>query len=691
MSKNFFTEIDNTLIVRINGETTKIEPWGANAFRVRASPGGQVGEPHVSALFETKKVAADIEIKESAARISNGKIQAEVRLVRRLGAEVSSEPEIRFLRSDTGEELLSEARSHFAGPSPRNFKPISSKSFQLEARFKAYDGEILMGLGQPQHGLEDLKGTSTTLIQQNTHVVVPFVLSNRGYGFLWNNPATGRVDFATNITRWLADSTPGMDYWIVADDTPAEILSAYVAITGQPPVLPSWATGFWQSKLRYRTQDEILSVAREYRRRNLPLSCIVIDFFAWSRQGEWKFDPIDWPDPAALVEELAKMDIKTIVSIWPTVSANAENYKEMREKGYLLTTERGVPAVIQFPDKDPFGIHFLTYYDPFNPCARDYHWDRVNVGYLDKGFTNFWLDACEPEMRPAHPEHIRTHLGNGAEMLSAFPLMHASRYAEGLATSGVTDSVLLCRSTWAGGQKYPSILWSGDVWSTWEDYRAQIAAGLHAAMSGIGWWTTDIGGFYEGHCNDPDFHELLVRWFEFGVFSPICRLHGIRVPNGVPYSAPNGEIDYGRDLFHVFTDTGGDNEVWSYTSDLLEIFTHLLNIREKLRPYLSRVFAQFSTNGIPPMRPLPFCFPDQTDLIGQSCFMLGDSLLIAPIIEQGLNLRRIKLPRNSNWVQVWTGESYYGGSVLEINAPWGYPPVLCREQDWETLKDIFQS
>ena len=688
MAETFSTDGD-ALVIRFNGEILRIEPWGPNALRVRARPGGTVAEPHVSALLPPDPTQSDIAIGDARASIANGRITARVRLTRRLGADVPQEPVITYLRSDTGEELLAETRNHFAGPPPRHFKPLASDSFKLEARFAAYPGELLMGLGQPQHGLEDLKGTSTVLIQQNTHVVVPFILSSRGYGFLWNNPATGRADFATNGTCWTAEATPGLDYWITAGDRPQDILATYLAATGMPPRLPDWATGFWQCKLRYRTQDELLEVAREYRRRDLPLSCIVIDFFAWTRQGEWTFDPVDWPDPEGLVRELDAMGIKTMVSIWPTVSANAETYGEMRERGYLLCTERGVPALIQFPDKDPHGVHFLTYYDPFNPEARDYHWARVRAGYVDKGFRNFWLDACEPEMRPAHAEHVRTHLGNGAEMLSAFPFLHASRYAEGLKAVGAEDAVLLCRSTWAGGQRFPTVLWSGDVWSTWEDYRAQIAAGLHAAMSGIGWWTTDIGGFYEGHREDPAFHELLVRWFEFGVFSPVCRLHGVRVPNSVPFSAPDGEVDYGDELFRVFTDTGGDNEVWSYTPELLEVFTGLLQLRERLRPYLKAAFDTYSTAGVPPMQPLPFVFPEETGLGGQHAYMLGADLLVAPVIEPGARHRAVRLPSAGEWVHVWSGAYHTGGTELRVACDYGHPPVFCRAEVWDGLREVF--
>ncbi len=687
-----YTKDGDALVIRFNSECVRIEAWGPDALRTRARPGGKVAEPHVSALLATAPSRASIAIDGKHARIRNGRIEARVRLARRLGADVRLEPVIGYYDTVTGEEILSEARSHFAGPPPRRFRPIASGSFQLEATFTAFDDEHLMGLGQPQHGLEDLKATSTNLVQQNTHVVVPFVISSRGYGFLWNNPAVGRVEFASNITRWRADATPGLDYWTTAGATPERILRTYIAATGFPPACPDWVTGFWQSKLRYRSQQEIVNVARGYRQRGIPLSCIVIDFFAWTRQGEWEFDPAEWPDPEGLVRELGEMGVKTIVSIWPTVGANAKYFAEMREKGYLLRTERGVPAVIQFPDKDPFGVHFLTYYDAFNPDARDFHWDKVRRNYLDRGISNFWLDACEPEMRPADAENVRTHLGNGAEMLSAYPLLHAQRYAEGLKEAGADDAVLLCRSTWAGGQRYPVILWSGDVWSTWEDYRAQIAAGLHAAMSGIGWWTTDIGGFYEGHADDPEFPELLVRWFEFGVFSPVCRLHGVRVPNGVPFASADGEVDYGRDLFHVFTDTGGDNEVWSYGPKVEKILTRLLELRERLRPYLKEVMAEYTTTGVPPMRPLPFAFPSDTALrIPQGAYMLGPKLLVAPVLEPSANSREVCLPTGRDWVHVWTGESYEGGTTVRVSAKLGMPPVFCLAEHWSVHMSDFEN
>lgn len=679
---------DGALVARMFGETLRIEAHGPDALRTRARPGLTVADPHVSALLPPALAAAEIRIDGPSASITNGRIRAELKVVPRHGADQPKEVVIRYLDTVTGQELLAETRSHFAGPGPRAFKPIASGSFQLEATFTAYDGERLMGLGQPQHGRLDLKGVSTTLVQQNYHVVIPFVISSRGYGFLWNNPAVGRCDFAANMTRWRAEATPGLDYWICAGASPAAILNRYLDATGRPPMLPDWATGFWQCKLRYRNQDELLGVARQHKQLGMPLSCIVIDFFAWTRQGEWQFDPKDWPDPEGLIRDLNEMGVETMVSIWPTIGLNAETWKEMREGGMILRTERGIPAVNMFPDKDPYGLHFLTYYDAFNPAARDYHWQRVKEGYLNKGFRNFWLDSCEPEIRPANAENIRTSLGNGAEMLSAYPKLHADRYAQGLAEEGITDAVLLTRSTWAGGQKAPIILWSGDVWSTWDDLRNQIAAGCHAAASGIGWWTTDIGGFYEGHGKDPAFHELLHRWFEFGVFSPICRLHGFRIPEGVPLSPPGEPVSYGpRDMFFIFTETGGDNEVWSYGPDVMEAARRLLALREALRPYIASAMRRYHEDGIPPMRAVAFDFPHDPAADAPDQYLFGDALLVAPVVEAGATRRRVHLPAG-DWQHAITGESYAAGPH-EIAAPLGLPPVFVRSGVLPAHFDIF--
>jgi alpha-D-xyloside xylohydrolase len=674
------TEEAGGLVCRFAGEVIRIEPWGLDALRVRARPNArEVTAGRVEVLLPPAQAPAEITIREESARITNGRIGAEVRMQIRLGAEVKREPVLRIFRTDTNETLLEEARGHFAGPSPRAFRALAGDSWRLEASFAAQPGEKLYGLGQPQHGLMDLKGVSTTLVQQNTHVVVPFILSSRGYGFLWHNPATGRAEFATNITRWTADATSQLDYWVVAGNTPAEILSRYADATGHSPNFPEWASGFWQCKLRYRTQEELLSVAREYRRRGLPLSCIVIDFFHWTRMGEWRFDPAEWPDPDAMMRELRELGVETMVSVWPTVQSNAETWPEMRERGFLMRTERGAPVTNVYPDKHPLASHFCTYYDATNPEARAYVWDKARQNYLRHGIANFWIDSCEPELRPNHPEQVRLLLGNGAEVLNAYPHLHIEGFREGLKEAGHPDGVLLVRSAWAGSQRHGVILWSGDVWSTWRDFRAQITAGLHAGLSGLGWWTTDIGGFYEGIGKDPGFRELLVRWFQFGVFSPVCRLHGFRVPDDLPL--PNdGVPTYGDDTFRIFTATGGANEVWSYGEELYRVFVELLFLRERIRPYLMAQFAEHARTGAPVMRPLFFDFPgDAACWDAADSYMLGPDLLVAPVVEPGARSRGVHLPRGARWRCAWTGAEHDGGSTIEADAPLDRIPLFLRD------------
>ena len=263
-----------------------------------------------------------------------------------------------------------------------NFASLSGELFRVEVWFKAYEGERFYGLGQHQHGRFDQKGCVIDLLQCNTEVTIPFLISNRGYGFLWNNPAVGRVELGNNATRWVAEATAQVDYWVTVGDTPVEIVEHYADATGHAPMLPEWAAGFWQSKLRYSTQDELLSVAREYKRRNLPLAVIVLDFFHWTVQGDWRFDPSKFPDPAAMVRELESMGVRLMVSIWPTVNPLSRNFGEMTQRGLLVDSDRGSPMYRPFRDTEPDGLINVRFYDATNPEARQYLWEKVREGLL---------------------------------------------------------------------------------------------------------------------------------------------------------------------------------------------------------------------------------------------------------------------------------------------------------------------
>ena len=461
----FFTQSDTALEWRGGHEIVRIEPWGRNSLRIRGTLWQSIQDDLPGALLTAPPTDSDIQITGGQATITNGG----------LTAELSGSGQLRFLRSDGG-ELLSETTPHFTGPPTRRYAPTGGGTHHFEVLFNARDGERFYGLGQHQHGLLNQKGAVIELVQRNTEVSIPFVVSSLGYGLLWNHPGIGRVELGVTVTRWVSEATRQWDYWVTAADDPADLLRQYGEAAGRTPMLPEWASGFWQCKLRYKTQDELLGIAREYKRRGLPLSVIVADYFHWTRQGDWKFDPEEWPDPGAMVAELDRLGVKLMVSIWPTVNPDSENYAEMEDLGLLVDNERGISVQLPIWDRGSTGRTLMTFYDSTNPAARTYIWAKVRENYFKHGIRTWWLDACEPELVPEQPENLRYHLGPGAEVSNIYPMLHAKGFYDGMRAEGEEEIVSLCRSAWAGSQRYGALVWSGDIDSTFEDLRRQIPA-----------------------------------------------------------------------------------------------------------------------------------------------------------------------------------------------------------------------
>lgn len=650
-----FRQHGNALLWSGNDEHVRIEAWGQDSLRVRATVSGAIRDSLVNVLLPAKETHVDITIDEREATIRNGTILA----------RVSSTGLIRFVDAQRGVELLAEVPpGHATRIPPRLFKATHGALFHVEARFHAYDDERFYGLGQHQHGLLDQKGCTIDLIQRNTEIIIPFLVSSRGYGFLWHNPSVGRVELGQNGTRWVADATPQLDYWITAGNTPATIMEHYADATGYPSEFPEWASGFWQCKLRYRSQDEVLAVVCEHKRRGLPLSVIVIDFFHWTLQGDWRFDPELWPDPTAMARELNEMGVRVMVSIWPTVNPLSENFGTLRQRGLLVRTERGNGTVMQFIDNRPEGLVSLYYYDATNPEARDFIWEQVHEHYYQQGIKTFWLDVCEPEMSPMEPDNVRFFLGNGAEVGNSYPLLHERGFYEHMQAAGETQILNLCRSAWAGSQRYGVLAWSGDISSTFEALRVQVRAGLNMAMSGIPWWTTDIGGFYGADSASSTFRELIVRWFQYSTFCPVLRLHGYRNPES--NSA-------------MMIQTGGPNEVWSFGAEAYAIISELLALRERLRPYVMEQMQLAHERGIPPMRPLFFDFPnDETASKVDDQYLFGPNLLVAPVLYEGARSRKVYLPAGTTWTDAWTGEVFQGGCSFMAEAPLSRIPLYLK-------------
>lgn len=640
----------------------------ANGLRFRVTKNSHFTPDQDWALAYSKEHTGSydqIKLDEEAnsCAISNGNITASIN---RFGWLTITNQDGKVLLEERWQVKPGGKKTSPLGIPGRELKPIIGGDYQATLRLEAFDDEKIYGMGQRQEKQLNYKGCILELAQRNTQATVPFVLSNRGYGFLWNNPAIGQVTFANNETKWEARDTDQLDFWVTAADSPAQTVENYTAATGKVPMMPKFASGFWQCKLRYKTQEELLKVAHEYKDKGLPINVIVIDFFHWPNQGEWKFDPKYWLDPKGMVDELKQLGIKLMVSIWPTVDVNSENYDEMNDKGYLIRSER------MYQDS----YHFMgneTFFDATNPGARKYVWDKAKQNYYDNGVRMFWLDEAEPEYGFMYDfDHFRYYQGPALKLSNVYPLEYAKAFYEGQKAAGQKDIVNLVRCVWAGSQKYGVVLWSGDVHSTFESLQKQVVAGLNAGLSGISWWTTDIGGFTGGNVHDPQFHELLTRWFQFGTFCPVMRLHGFREP-------AEQTIEHADRMFNQPFGSGAFNEIYKYPRPTYEILRKYLFMREAIRPYVMEQMKEAHTDGTPVMRPLFYDFAKdgQTWDISDE-YMFGPDVLVAPILHAGQTKRDVYLPSGEDWIDVNTKQTYHGGQTVTVDCPLDTLPLFTR-------------
>lgn len=656
-----FQQENSRLIFHYDAETLWIEPWGENSLRVRSTKLPEM--PVEDWALLPAGGTAQITISEEGATVVNGKIKA---FITNLGKLCFYNQDGKILLDEYSRNRLDMKLDTCSAleVESREFRPIVGGDYELTVRFESTSRtEKIFGMGQYQQPNLNLKGAQLELAHRNSQASVPFCVSSEGYGFLWNNPGVGQVMFGTNLNSWNVKSAKTMDYWITAGDTPAEIEQRYASVTGTVPMMPDYAMGFWQCKLRYQTQEELLEVAREYKRRKLPISVIVVDFFHWPLQGEWKFDPVYWPDPDAMIAELKEMGIELMVSIWPTVDYRSENFNEMKENGYLIRTERGIRISMDFQGNT---IH----YDATNPGAREYVWQKAKKNYYDKGVKVFWLDEAEPEYSVYDFDNYRYHMGPNIQIGNIYPAMYAKTFFDGMKAEGQENIINLLRCAWAGSQRYGALVWSGDIHSSFLSLRNQFAAGLNMGMAGIPWWTTDIGGFHGGDPKDPAFQELLARWFAWGAFCPVMRLHGDRDPKQPQVGTTGGAT----------CTSGAENEVWSFGDEDYEICKKYLTIRENLKPYITEQMQAAHQDGTPVMRPLFYDFPqDKAAWDCEDAHMFGPALLVAPVMYAGLRERQVYLPQGAGWKNVWTGEHFDGGQTVTVAAPLDTIPVFVRD------------
>ena len=508
--------------------------------------------------------------------------------------------------------------------------------------------EALYGLGQHQAGVWNYRGESIDLSQDNTSIAVPLMASSAGYGLFWNNTSrsrfNNRFEHALYVSSEIADS---IDYYFLYGPELDKVIAQYRELTGAAPMFGKWAYGFWQCKNRYKSQAELLGVAQKYRELKIPIDNIVQDWFWWNRKGEHVFNE-NYPDPKGMIDQLHAEHFHLMISVWPFFEPGSTAYETMDKNGWFI--DKTVVA------KPPYHKNAMAVYDASNPDAGKYYWQLMNDELFKPGIDAWWLDTTEPETE-GREENIQLNhklaIGSGNRYVNLFPLMTTTAVYQGQRAAADQKRVfILSRSAFAGSQRNAVTAWSGDINSDWITFQRQIPAGLNFELSGLPYWTTDIGGFVSGNPDDPAYRELFIRWFEFGTFSPIFRVHGTR--------------------------TNDQNELWSYGPDAQKILTSYDRLRYRLMPYIYSMAWMVTSSGYTPMRALAMDFPsDPRALNVGDQFMFGPAILVTPVTEPGADTRRFYLPKTT-WYDFWTGRSEAGGAMITSAAPLDRMPLFMR-------------
>jgi alpha-D-xyloside xylohydrolase len=545
--------------------------------------------------------------------------------------------------------------------------------YRVSATFDSPQGEHYYGLGQQQQGLLDLRDHRINCWHDygaigGENVCIPFMVSSRGYGLIWDNPSKTTIDLGFNQQNvWSSEVGDRVSFFVIAGDKSDEIYEGYRQLTGVTHMLPKATYGYIQSKAIYPTQEQALDIAKGYRDRKLPLDVLVVDFLNMTRQGEMDLDPARWPDPAAMNRQLHGMGVTTMLSVWPHFSAGTQFYDMLLNKGWLIHTADGTP------DRGSYTKEIGPNIDTTNPEAARWWWDSIRDRYIKPyGFDSIWLDETEPDVDPAKDFF---YIGSGKRYYNVYPLFHTASVYDGFRRD-FGDSrrvMLLARAAYLGAQRNGTVFWSSDIVSTWDMLKRSIPAGLNFTASGMAYWDTDIAGFFSpsiyptyhaAHSplvdpsdardnvdNYEDYPELFVRWFQWGAFQPVMRAHGERM----------------------------HNEVWSYGKQAEPILEKYLRLRYELMPYIYSLGYRTYQTGAPFTRALFMDFPDDPNVSDiRDEYMFGPAFLVAPVTEQGATSRKVYLPAGSDWYDYWTNDRIKGGQTITAAAPIDTIPLFVR-------------
>ncbi len=619
--------------------------------------------------------------------------------------------------SSSGKELLKETGSDF-----KPFNDAENQTYSISQSFQLEKDEPIYGLGILQNGKMSQRNTDVKMIQNNTWDFVPFFQSVKGYGVFWDNYSPTQFTDKPDKTSFSSEVGEGVDYYFIYGKNADGVVAGMRNLTGKVPMIPLWTYGYWQSKERYKSQDELLEVVKKYRDLKVPLDGIIQDWQYWGNNYQWNamdFISPDFPDAKKMIQDIHDMNAHLSVSIWSSFGPMTNPYREMDKKGMLFDFKTWPESGREVWPPDMNYPSEVRVYDAYNPEARNIYWKYLNKGVFSPGVDAWWMDSTEPDHLSQKPEDLdtKTYLGSFRKVRNAYPLMTVGGvYDHQRETTSNKRVFILTRSAFAGQQRYAANTWSGDVNSSWESLRNQVPAGLNFSLTGNPNFNSDIGGFFagiykrNGGAKNPMFQELYVRWLQYGTFTPMMRSHGTDVPREIYQFGKKGDMVY----------------------DAIEKF---INLRYSMLPYIYSVSWDVSKNNSSFLRALSMDFSsDQKTWNINNEYLFGKSFLVAPILNaqytpekivktdenEGWNKTdatkkenslsnidftqnktvKVYLPTGSDWFDFWTNEKYKGGQEIEksINLqsiplyvkagsiiPFGPDVQYATEKKWDNL------
>jgi alpha-D-xyloside xylohydrolase len=572
----------------------------------------------------------------------------------------------------SGQPLLKEKQ---AGAEFTAFNDAGNATYNISQSFALEKHEAIYGLGILQNGKMIQRDLEVHMIQNNTQDFIPFFQSNKGYGLFWDNYSPTIFSDNQEQTTFSSEVGDGIDYYFMYGENADGVVAQMRELTGQVPMFPLWTYGYWQSRERYKSQDETVGVVKKYRELGVPLDGIIQDWRYWGNNYLWnamEFLNEEFYDPQKMVNNVHNLNAHMIISIWNSFGPETKPYRELDSIDALMDFKTW-PESGSFkwpPNPDyPSGVRV---YDAYNPEARDIYWKYLNKGIFSLGIDGFWIDSSEPDHFDPKPSDFdnQTYLGSFRKVRNAYPLMTVGGvYKHQREVTSDKRVFILTRSVFAGQQRYGANTWSGDVVASWDALRKQISGGLNLTLCGVPHYNSDIGGFflwdYQNPLQNADYRELYARWVQFGTFCPMMRSHGADAPREIYQFGKKGEPVY----------------------DAIEKY---INLRYSLLPYIYSTSWDVTANQSSMMRPLVMDFPsDKKALNIDDQYMFGKSILVCPVTKSMYNqdgqadfssikTRKLYLPSGTQWIDFWTGETVEGGQTITKETPIDIMPLYVK-------------